>query len=115
MDELTDEQRRAVALLTDPDVGLVEASAIEHATTHTWTHILRMVANWWTDVQHGDVIGPGALHTRLQRNWTVGPITADFRRSDLCAHHAPEETFNAVVNGDLQRYRVTAYRMSDLD
>ena len=115
LDDLTDEQRRAVALLTDPDVGLVEASAIEHATAYSWTHILRMVANWYTDVQDGDVTGPGALHTRLQRNWTVGPITADFRRSDLCARHAPEETFDAIDNGDRLRYRVTSFRMSEFD
>ena len=64
LDDLTDEQRRAVALLTDPDVGLVEASAIEHATAYSWTHILRMVANWYTDVQDGtpgfSATGPSA-------------------------------------------------------
>ncbi|MCB0072547.1 MAG: hypothetical protein KDE20_13855 [Caldilineaceae bacterium] len=108
LDDLTDEQRRAVALLTDPDVGLVEASAIEHATAYSWTHILRMVANWYTDVQDGDVTGPGALHTRLQRNWTVGPITADFRRSDLCARHAPEETADQIDHTDRRRYQISA-------
>lgn len=108
MDDLTDEQRRAVALLTDPDVGIVEGSAIEHAAAHSWTHILRMVAGWWTEIQDGKITGPGALHTRLQRNWSAGPISAEFRRSQLCARHAPEETPDQVENTDRRRYQINA-------
>lgn len=112
LNDLTDEQRRAVALLTDPDVGIVEASAIEHAAAHSWTHVLRMVANWWTDVQDRKISGPGALHTRLSRNWSAGPISAEFRRSELCAKHAPEETADPGQRDskeNRQRYRPVDY------
>ena len=83
---------RSIALLTDPEIGLTIDAARQRAQEQPFAGILRVVAGYWTDRADGKVSSPGVLNHRLRSKWNAGPISAEFRRSALCAKHAPEET-----------------------
>lgn len=90
-----------VALLTDPEVGVSPAIAADVSASMTFDQALRVVADWY---QSG--VSAGALVYRLRNKWDKGAPKDAFRRSPLCARHAPALAINADDRTQRSRYKI---------
>lgn len=101
----TDEQvagpdPRTVALLTDPDVGIDPADAIDLAAKHTFDWMQRQVATWYIQFQRGKSTGTGGLLHRLDMKWGPGPFPEVFRHTDLYRRHWQTENWPSLAAQD---------------
>mgnify|MGYP001012010647 CR=1 FL=1 len=87
---LSAEQVRAVALLTDVDVGLDAPTARRLAARHRFEELLRHVLTWRRELAAGKVVGTGALLTRIHRRFSAQLVDGD-RDSDLWRRHVGVE------------------------
>lgn len=85
----SEQQIRAVALLTDPDVGLAAADAWRIAARFPLDEIARQVFEWRRQLQAGVVRHTGALLTRFERGFSAVIIPED-RRTALWQRHMPD-------------------------
>lgn len=102
------ESVRSVALLTDPDVGLSEAQAVEVAAKHPWQEVRRQVFRYMRDVEDGKAAGPGCLPYRIghPRKFPA-QLTEGDRASPLWQrHHSEEETAAMEAEERRRRYMV---------
>lgn len=90
-----------VALLTDPEVGVSPAIAAAVSASMSFDQALRVVADWY---QSG--VSAGALVYRLRNKWDKGAPKDAFRRSPLCARHAPALAINADDRTQRSRYQI---------
>jgi hypothetical protein len=105
---LSDEQVRAVALLTDPEVGVTASQARQIAADHDLDYIARQVFEWRRQLDAGVVLGLGALFQRFRGDFSAVLIPAD-RASPLWRRHmaGPDETIDP--NGDSEAERRRRY------
>jgi len=83
-DQPTD--RRALALLTDPAIGMSEAEAQPFAGCDPdW--LARQIFAWRRDRQNGKVDGLGALHHRLKEGWGAPELSSEERRTNFYLRH----------------------------
>lgn len=76
---LTETQQRALAMLTDPAIGLDEPAALRIARKFGHGQVLTQCCRYLRDVATGKVDGPGVIGYRLSRSYGGSILPADHR------------------------------------
>jgi hypothetical protein len=105
---MTDDQRRTVALLTDPEVGMDEVTAMKLAQKYSFGFVRANAFAVLEDLRAGKVQKIYVLPSRLSRGG-MPKITEMDRQSALWKRHADEGDAVDAVDELRQRYIPPGY------
>jgi hypothetical protein len=88
---LTDQQQRALAMLTDPAIGLDEPAALRIARRFGHGMVLTQCCRYLRDVATGKVEGPAIIGYRLSKSYG-GSILPQDHRTEFWERHGEQRT-----------------------